>query len=86
MKCAECKNRVYVPWDKQAVARHLVGKEVAGIYSMLPDETCLFLAIDFDDKGWQQDVSTVRLVCGKNNIPVVVERSRSGNGAHQHGG
>ena len=48
-KCAECKHRDYIPFDKHAVARHLAGREVVGIYPMLPDETCLFLAIDFDD-------------------------------------
>ncbi|MCL2105401.1 MAG: hypothetical protein FWH21_10240, partial [Kiritimatiellaeota bacterium] len=38
VKCADCKNRVYVPFDKQAVARHLAGKEVAGVYPLLSDE------------------------------------------------
>ena len=52
IKCADCKKRAYVPLDKQAITRHLAGKEVAGIYPMLPDETCLFFAIDFDGKGW----------------------------------
>jgi hypothetical protein len=31
---------------------------VAGIYPMLPDETCHFLAMDFDEAGWQDDVTT----------------------------
>ena len=82
VKCADCKNREYTVFDKQAIARHLSGKEIAGIYPMLPDETCLFLAIDFDGEGWQQDVSAVRSVCKKKQIPIAVERSRSGNGAH----
>jgi len=46
------------------------------------NETCHFLAIDFDDEGWQKDVSTLRDVCSSFNIPIAVERSRSGNGAH----
>jgi superfamily II DNA or RNA helicase len=82
VKCSDCKNRLLVSLDKQAAIRHLTGKEVAGIYPMLPDETCLFLAIDFDDEGWQKDVSAVRSICERNRIPVAVERSRSGNGAH----
>jgi hypothetical protein len=59
-----------------------VGKEVAGVYPMLLDETCLFLAIDFDGEGWKNDVSAVRSACVQNQIPWAVDRSRSGNGAH----
>ena len=49
---------------------------------MLCDETCWFLAIDFDDEGWQKDITVLRQVCSLFEIPVTVERSRSGNGAH----
>jgi len=49
---------------------------------MLPDETCHLLAIDFDESGWQADVTALREVCAELNIPVAVERSQSGNGAH----
>jgi len=55
---------------------------VAGIYPMCLDETCWFLAIDFDDQGWQRDISALRDVCTEFDIPVAVERSRSGNGGH----
>jgi len=55
---------------------------VAGIYPMCLDETCWFLAIDFDDHGWQKDISALRDVCMEFDIPVAVERSRSGNGGH----
>lgn len=49
---------------------------------MMPDESTKFLVIDFDDDNWQKDVSTVKSVCINLNIPVAVERSRSGKGAH----
>ena len=55
---------------------------VAGVYPMLLDETCLFLAADFDKENWQEDVAAVRDTCRELEIPVAVERSRSGNGAH----
>jgi hypothetical protein len=48
----------------------------------MPDETCLLLAVDFDEEDWQKDISAFRLVCKELNIPVAIERSRSGNGAH----
>ena len=46
------------------------------------DETCWFLAADFDDGEWQKDTSALREVCEEFAIAVAVERSRSGNGAH----
>lgn len=49
---------------------------------MLPDETTRFLAIDFDEEGWQEDVTAVRSICHQYDISVAVERSRSGDGAH----
>ncbi len=70
--------------DEAAIDAHLRGRQnlVAGIYPMLSNETCWFLAIDFDDDGWQKDVTTLRDVCSLFGVPVAVERSRSGNGAH----
>ena len=81
-KCVECKARDYVAFDVRVAARHLAGKEVAGVYPMRADETCRFLAIDFDGAGWKRDAAAVRSVCERKKIPVAVERSRSGNGAH----
>ncbi len=53
-----------------------------GVYPMLPDETCWFLAADFDKKSWMQDVAAFRDTARAKGVPVAVERSRSGNGAH----
>ncbi len=80
--CSTCVNKSYVPFDEAVVDNHLRGILVAGIYPMLRDETCWFLAIDFDDGDWQKDISTLQDVCIPFGIPVVVERSRSGNGGH----
>ncbi|MBN1932986.1 MAG: hypothetical protein JW786_15390 [Desulfobacterales bacterium] len=68
--------------DEEVIEAHLRGSIVAGIYPMLPDETCYFLAVDFDEEDWQKDISIVRNVCSEFNLPVAVERSRSGNGGH----
>jgi len=84
VSCADCQNKEYIPLDEKIVEAHLRGQNnlVVGIYPMLVNETCYFLAIDFDDEGWQKDVSTLRSVCSSFDIPIAVERSRSGNGAH----
>jgi len=81
-KCSECRNRAYRPLDDAAVVGHLEGRHVIGVYPMLPDETCWFLAMDFDGETWQDDAAAVREACSRPGIPAYVERSRSGDGAH----
>jgi len=82
IKCGNCSHRLYEQLTDQVIEDHLRGNAVIGVYPLLADETCRFLAIDFDKEGWQSDVSAFRLVCQSFNIPVAIERSRSGNGAH----
>ncbi len=82
ISCAKCANKLYAALDKHVIEDHLRGNIVVGIYPMLQDETCYFLAMDFDEAGWQNDISTVREVCAEFDIPMAVERSRSGNGGH----
>ena len=82
VKCGECKNQKFFPADDAAYRSHLVGDHVMGIYPMLPDSTCWFLAVDFDKATWTDDVRAFIATCRKLDLPFVVERSRSGNGAH----
>lgn len=82
VKCSVCAHRAYDELTEQVIEDHLRGKVIIGIYPLCVDETCRFLAMDFDDEGWQKDVTTLRSVCLAFDVPVVVERSRSGNGAH----
>ncbi|MCL5951374.1 MAG: DEAD/DEAH box helicase [Chloroflexi bacterium] len=49
---------------------------------MLPDETCWFLAADFDKASWQEDARAFLETCRHFNVPIALERSRSGNGEH----
>lgn len=58
------------------------GKQVVGIYSMLPGDVCHFLAIDFDAGDWKQDATALREACREKGVPHAVEVSRSGSGAH----
>ena len=53
-----------------------------GVYAMLQDETCFFLAVDFDDEDWQQDATAFLETCRRLDVPALLERSRSGNGGH----
>jgi hypothetical protein len=88
IKCFDCPNRRFLPVTDEVIRRHLSGhnngreKFVAGVYPMLQDETCWFLAADFDGSHWQHDVTAVIEACRQIGLPTVLERSRSGNGAH----
>ena len=82
--CSKCSSSVYYPYTQVAVLKHLSVKDnsVLGIYAILPDDTCWFLAIDLDENTWEKDVQAIRSVCTTHAIPCAVEKSRSGNGAH----
>lgn len=86
-KCSVCPNRKLIALTDNDIYRHLSGKDlygrdVVGIYPMLTDETCLFLCADFDEESFKEDVSAFRKTCEEFDIPVSIEISRSGNGAH----
>ena len=53
-----------------------------GIYPMLKNEHCCFLAMDFDKEQWLEDVRAVMATCREEGVPAAVERSRSGRGGH----
>lgn len=55
---------------------------VAGIYPLLEDETCFFLAVDFDKCDWQADAAAFMQACRRLQLPAALERSRSGQGGH----
>jgi len=82
IKCADCSHKSYGVLDEKIIEQHLRGNIVVGIYPMYPNETCYFLAIDFDDEGWEQDITVLRSSCKDFDIPIAIERSRSGNGGH----
>jgi superfamily II DNA or RNA helicase len=82
ISCSKCENKDYAALDENAIENHLRGNIVVGLYPMLSDETCHFLAVDFDEADWQSDISVFREVCIELPVPVAIERSRSGKGAH----
>jgi len=80
---AEAKQkRNFLPLTDHVIRDHLLGKQTMGIYPLLQDETCWFLAVDFDKSTWAQDAITFLGTCSMWDIPAYLERSRSGNGAH----
>jgi superfamily II DNA or RNA helicase/very-short-patch-repair endonuclease len=88
IKCAECPSRQFLSLNERVIRWHLSGQDdagksfVAGVYPMLLDETCFFLAIDFDKQNWTEDAQGYLETCRRMSIPAALERSRSGRGGH----
>ena len=82
VKCSDCLNREFAPLTNQVILDHLAGKITVGVYPLLKDESCYFLAIDFDKQSWMEDCAAFYRTCQNLGIPASLERSRSGNGGH----
>ncbi|MFH1814923.1 MAG: DEAD/DEAH box helicase family protein [Pseudomonadota bacterium] len=82
IKCADCGNRLLVPLSDQTIYDHLAGRHTVGVYPLLADDSCHFLAVDFDDADWRSDAQAFAQSCRELGVPIALEISRSGNGAH----
>jgi hypothetical protein len=82
VRCGACPNQAFEPFDGAVLLGHLRGRHTVGVYPLLEDDTCWFCAIDLDGAGWRDDTRAVRTAAHELGIPVAVERSRSGDGAH----
>ena len=82
VRCGACPNQAFVPLTDDAVEGHLRGRHTLGVYPMLADDTCRFLAADFDKETWRRDAGAYLAACRAKGVPAALERSRSGNGAH----
>ncbi|MFT9497247.1 TOTE conflict system archaeo-eukaryotic primase domain-containing protein [Anaerosolibacter sp.] len=84
MKCGDCNQRKYLHLTDKDIYEHLSSKnsKTIGIYPLLRDETCYFLAVDFDKDSWQDDAKAFLKSCKEFGVPAALECSRSGNGAH----
>ena len=82
IKCSQCQVRKLIPLSDETIYRHLSGEITIGLYPLLKDETCWFLAVDFDKRDWQKDIQAFVDTCQQLDVPVSIERSRSGNGGH----
>ncbi|MGC9969684.1 MAG: DEAD/DEAH box helicase family protein [Bryobacteraceae bacterium] len=76
------ETRKYLPLTDDAIRAHLTGEITVGVYPLLLDETCWFLAADFDKKTWQEDAAAFLASCRDWDVPAALERSRSGDGGH----
>jgi superfamily II DNA or RNA helicase len=82
VKCGDCLNRAFLPVTDEVIDGHLRGRYTVGVYPMLANETCWFLAADFDKATWREDAAAFLQACATLGVPAALERSRSGQGAH----
>jgi hypothetical protein len=82
MKCGKCAERLFRPVTDEVIYDHLAGKHTVGVYPLLPDGDCHFLAADLDNAGWREDALALMESCRDLHIPAALEISRSGEGAH----
>ncbi|MFI5868435.1 TOTE conflict system archaeo-eukaryotic primase domain-containing protein [Streptomyces sp. NPDC051546] len=88
----EGEERVLLTLSDQALFDHLTRPEPgmekkfeklhAGLYPLLPDDTCQLLACDFDKGDWRGDAAAYYASCQAAGVPASIEVSRSGQGAH----
>ncbi len=80
--CSACPHQAFPPLDATAVRDHLTGRHTLGTYAIRADDTCIFLAADFDGPGWRDDLTAYRRAAANLGITLAIERSRSGEGGH----
>lgn len=84
--CKKCAYKENQEITNQFIQQHFTGTGrnalVMGVYPLLEDETCRFLAIDFDKKNWQEEILIAKSIYEEYGIKSYIERSRSGNGGH----
>lgn len=72
----------YLPLTDDQIQRHLEGRQLIGLYPLLPNNTSWLIAADFDKNSWLEDCKSFIAICAGYNIPTYLERSRSGKGGH----
>ena len=82
IKCDDCTNRLLIPLSDAVIYDHLAGEHTVGVYPLLEDDTCHFLAADFDEADWRDDARAFMQSCEELCVPAALEISRSGKGAH----
>jgi hypothetical protein len=76
VKCAERIHQRFPPLDERAVEAHLRGTHTLGVYAIGSDDTCRFLAADFDGEGWRDDVLAYREAAERVGVTLGQRRSR----------
>ncbi len=82
IKCGDCSRRLLTPLSDSVIYNHLAGEHTVGVYPLLEDDSCHFLAVDFDEAEWRDDARAFIQSCEELGVAAALEISRSGKGAH----
>lgn len=82
IRCGDCSRRLLIPLSDAVIYDHLAGEHTVGVYPLLEDDACYFLAVDFDEAEWRDDARAFMRSCTELGVPASLEISRSGKGAH----
>lgn len=84
--CRTCPNADYIPLSDKLIEDHFKGRHILGVYPLLTDNSCHFVAVDLDnhsgDRNPLDDVIAYHEVCEVQEIPSHSLRSKSGRGYH----
>ena len=72
----------YLPLTPDVVGEHLRGEVHIGLYPLGDDDTCWWVAADFDKEAAMLDALAYMKAARSNQIPAALEVSQSGRGAH----
>ena len=86
--CRNCPNAAYIPLSYTLIMGHLKGDYTLGVYPLLKDNTCHFIAADLDnhdnERNPLKDAQALYEVCQVNDAPLYALRSKSGKGYHTY--
>lgn len=88
VKCLECPHRRLAAVSDRFIRAHLIGHTesgkpfVMGVFPLEADDACRFLAADFDEGDFRAAALAFVKTCRARGIDALMERSRSGAGAH----
>ncbi|HZE18259.1 MAG TPA: helicase, partial [Mycobacterium sp.] len=73
---------LYLPLTADVIAKHLRGDHHIGLYPLGDDDTCWWVAADFDKEAAMLDALAFMKAARAHQVPAALEVSQSGRGAH----
>lgn len=80
--CNSCPYKEDLELSDDLLIKHFKGEISLGIYPIIDNDYCYFVAVDFDDKDFKESALTVSHTLHKHNIDNLIEISQSSTGAH----
>lgn len=72
----------YLPLTPDVIGQHLRGEVHIGLYPLGDDDTCWWVAADFDKEAAMLDALAYMKAARAHDVPAALEVSQSGRGAH----